>query len=429
MKRQKGSIFLFCIVAFMLTLFMTIAQSVKYTAQNAFADSVLVDFSSSDSRMTYDDIDIMRKKGISVSGQYAEKDAIYTNSEKIPVSCIYTDSAYETLSNLVITNGRFIRENQDEVVIGSSLAEKLFMTEHASGLKIQIGGREYTVCGVYKESENILAEMSKGLEQVYFAYDKTDSNILFSQALYRNDSQTPVNLLLPKSVYSVLNAGNDYNLYEESVFLTSFADFVLLLLWIFVIIEAVRFVITEGKSFTKKVKLLNQDGYMSYTIKKSTLPFVRFVSLSILSAAVCIVLYMMLDFNFYIPQRFLPSDKIFDLSFYLKQIIALFNGYNMIPPEFAGSVQTIRLMFIFSFMLFLLCLVFTAVFAVMRKNAFDRVYAIAFSLLSVLLGAVSGMAVCATFGLDFKFFVAIPFILGVLVVTSTPIYANKISKY
>ncbi len=70
---------------------------------------------------------------------------------------------YETIDNYLVENGRFItridvERHRASAVLGSEIAEELFPVRDPIGLKVKVGGKQFTVIGVMKEKGDILGE-------------------------------------------------------------------------------------------------------------------------------------------------------------------------------------------------------------------------------------------------------------------------------
>jgi putative ABC transport system permease protein len=84
------------------------------------------------------------------------------------VSLIGTNSAYETVKNTNVTDGRFISDIDDEnrnkvVVLGSNTAETLFGIGDPVGQSIQINGTSFKIIGVLKSSGSSLGNSGDDL--------------------------------------------------------------------------------------------------------------------------------------------------------------------------------------------------------------------------------------------------------------------------
>ncbi len=77
------------------------------------------------------------------------------------VTAYYTTADAPALFGLTMQYGEFAPWEDDNIVIGSELAAALFLTEDAVGQTVSFNGREYTVCGVYRQQDSLLARVSQ----------------------------------------------------------------------------------------------------------------------------------------------------------------------------------------------------------------------------------------------------------------------------
>ncbi len=76
------------------------------------------------------------------------------------VTAYYTTADAPALFGLTMQYGEFAPWQDGSIVIGSQLAVALFLTDNAVGQTVLLGGREYTVCGVYAQPDSLLAQIS-----------------------------------------------------------------------------------------------------------------------------------------------------------------------------------------------------------------------------------------------------------------------------
>ncbi len=407
MKKQANGMIALSFILFFLFFFFTLAQAVHRTASQTLPSAQQADYSLANQSqwMSAGDLGKLRQEGIWASGQYVENASLSLAGLRIPVACVYTDSAYETLGNVTMLRGTFLDSSPDGIVISSSLARQLYFTEDAVGLILKLNGREYRICGVYQENRNLAARLSAGAERIYFPYDSTDNALRFSHILYENHTGKPLESILQQSFYQRLQGAVGFQLREEGEFLTQFYQLIPLLLWVACILLGCRILLRLGRDTFERVRHRYSQGYGGYVLKKSALPVGGFLAAVGLLLAAVTGTYAVLGLHWEFPLRFLPQEQIFDFSGYGEKILALFKTYHLISPGLAQEPLSVILFFLLSLTAFLLCLVFTCL-AVWRleKQPFGRgMVSFLWYMGAMLSGSLGGFAVAAWMGLSAQF--------------------------
>lgn len=416
-KRSNGAVPL-SFILFFLFFFFTLAQAVHRTASQTLPSARQADYSmvKQNQWLSAADLNELRQQGVWASGQYVETAVLSQNGQRIPVACVYTDSAYEPLGNVTMLRGTFLDSAPDGVVISSSLARQLYFTEDAVGLILKLNGQEYRICGVYRENRSLPARLSAGAERIYFPYDSTDNTLRFSHILYENHTGKPLESILQKSIYQRLQSAVGYQLREEGEFLTQFYQLVPLLLWLTAVLLGCRVLCRLGRKVLGQVRQLHSQGYGGYTLKRSALPVGGFFAAAGLLLAAVAGNYAALEFRWSFPFRFLPDEQIFDLAFYWEKILSLFQNYHLIPIGLAEEPLSVIVCFLLSLAALLLCLAFVCI-ALWRlgKRPFEMGFVPSFTCYAgtMHLGALCGLGVSAWMGMSIHFPLGMLF-LGVL---------------
>ncbi|MCL2323350.1 MAG: ABC transporter permease [Oscillospiraceae bacterium] len=127
------------------------------------------------------------------STMYKTNTGFITNSlgSRIDVRYYEVDGNINDFLNLKVTRGRFIWPEDYEnkvkyIVIDEKTAVKFFLNTNCTGEKIQLNNVEYTICGVYKEDNSLLGNLSRTY--------RDDSSLVFipiqkpAQPIDQNDS-------------------------------------------------------------------------------------------------------------------------------------------------------------------------------------------------------------------------------------------------
>jgi hypothetical protein len=117
--------------------------------------------------------DLLEVESVLTEGDFDGKEF---PDRRINVEGWYTDSRYAQTCQLSMVDGTYfsvnpIGEFSQSVVISDELARKLFFRENVSGERLQIDGKSYVICGVYKKDRNLPSRLSEGrFDRVYLPY-------------------------------------------------------------------------------------------------------------------------------------------------------------------------------------------------------------------------------------------------------------------
>jgi putative ABC transport system permease protein len=104
-------------------------------------------------------------RGVAPSVMHNVDAVHYKNRSSSSVMIIGTSEQYLVTSSIVIAMGRFMTKaeayaNRDVCIIGSEVAEKLFLNETPLGQKIHVGNETLEVIGVVEKRGSVLGQMS-----------------------------------------------------------------------------------------------------------------------------------------------------------------------------------------------------------------------------------------------------------------------------
>lgn len=229
----------------------------------------------------------------------------------------YTDSDYGISCKFNIKYGTYFRVNpvlefSNDVVISDLLAKQLFFREDVEGEKLQIDGKEYRICGVYKKNKSVLSRITDSAsEKVYLPYTdyKTGKDGYSVRFLYdRLESQVHFKEKVKKQLEEKL----DITLNE--MYLVDFEEYKQL------IIQTFQFVIFFI-GILVEVWLLRIIWKMAFDGEKSEVGYGhsarwRMGYLGVLLISMATIWYV-IAFTITIPSGYLQTDNIFQVSVYL----------------------------------------------------------------------------------------------------------------
>ena len=253
-----------------------------------------------------------------------------TNVKEETVTPVLTNEFYFEIYGQKL-NGNSITEenikNENKVaVIGSNLALKLFFNTNAVGKIITINDENYTVCGVFKEEENIINSISgDGKQRVYIpytcysGYENCNINILS----YDNQA-----ISAPLIEQMDLSQYHSTNFSEKANVIRNFEHIIFLILFIVLCIIALRLWYRICKKLAKDIKENLSENYFLNSIKSIPIKYVLLAITAFGIPVVLLIIFFLSDFSIFIIPKYIPYDNIFDVSYYLNTIIENSNMAN-----------------------------------------------------------------------------------------------------
>lgn len=253
-----------------------------------------------------------------------------TNVKEETVTPVLTNEFYFEIYRQKL-NGNSITEenikNENKVaVIGSNLALKLFFNTNAVGKIITINDENYTVCGVFKEEENIINSISgDGKQRVYIpytcysGYENCNINILS----YDNQA-----ISAPLIEQMDLSQYHSTNFSEKTNVIRNFEHIIFLILFIALCIIALRLWYRICKKLAKDIKENLSENYILNSLKSIPIKYVLLTITAFGIPVVLLIIFFLSDFSIFIIPKYIPYDNIFDVSYYLNTIIENSNMAN-----------------------------------------------------------------------------------------------------
>lgn len=253
-----------------------------------------------------------------------------TNVKEETVTPVLTNEFYFEIYGQKL-NGNSITEenikNENKVaVIGSNLALKLFFNTNTVGKIITINDENYTVCGVFKEEENIINSISgDGKQRVYIpytcysGYENCNINILS----YDNQA-----ISAPLIEQMDLSQYHSTNFSEKANVIRNFEHIIFLILFIALCIIALRLWYRICKKLAKDIKENLSENYILNSLKSIPIKYVLLAITAFGIPVVLLIIFFLSDFSIFIISKYIPYDNIFDVSYYLNTIIENSNMAN-----------------------------------------------------------------------------------------------------
>ncbi|URZ01761.1 ABC transporter permease [Clostridium felsineum] len=287
----------------------------------------------------YSDIDFTCYSEVkeNVTNKYGVSPTKYGDAidKKVKTKVILTDEKYFSLYPFQIISGGkldFLSVNNKNkvVVISDVLANSLFKSNNVIGSTLKIGNDKYRIVGVYKENNSLLYSMSDdGYEKVYIpytAYENADNNnklfinVLTTKQTKKYDAKN-INDKLTIVLGDRLSQYNsvDYTGLKENIFQN--VKILYFIIGIFIIVYLIKIMITfikEAKSFfINKMR----SNYLKDVITNNIKEIAIYLGRIIICLVLIVFVFCLVKFNIVIEKKYLPSENIFDISFYRKVIV------------------------------------------------------------------------------------------------------------
>jgi hypothetical protein len=347
---------------------------------------------------------------------------IQTKNAVYQIKAVLSGENLADFSGLEILRGKFFNNDQFKygnrvAVISDTLAQKLFMTHHVIGNIIYISGIKYKIIGLYKSKTALLSELSSdGSERVYIPfYSLSKSSAEKVTTIYIKDESLESMPFKEKMVAQTLKERlkadaelyqiNDY--YKVNTYATQPLALFIFLVGIFCIFYIIKYFLEFIKSGFLYMKNCLQDEYFAEVLKKNVLRILLFIVLVTAFIIAVITLFSSVSFKASVPYKYIPSDNVFDFSFYAEQIKDSVQSMNNSAGYISTQLELLSrysLLFIYISML-LLIINFISVLSVTRVNRLldlplNRL--LLYLAASVLLGAAFSLAFCTACGIGYN---------------------------
>lgn len=256
--------------------------------------------------------------------------------QSIKTKIVITDENYFDLYPFeMIKGGRLdfltVKFGDKTAIISDVLANSLFKSIDVIGSILKVDDLKYRIVGVYKENKSLLYSAAEdGYERIYIPYtsysdqNKKDKYILdiMTTKETKNYDEKAINDKLSKvlndklSLYKSVNYTVSKKVVLQNIKLLYFIIGIIAI--IFLMKLMVKFIYEASSFFMKKLK----DSYLKEVViinKKKVIIYAGKIFVCIVGI---ILVFNLVKFNVVISSKYLPSDNIFDISFYRKIIIS-----------------------------------------------------------------------------------------------------------
>lgn len=288
-----------------------------------------------------------------------------TNIKEETVTPVLTNENYFEIYNHKLIGKGFTKvniENKDKVaVISSSLALKLFFNTDAVGKTITLDNETYKICGVFKESENIINSLSSdGKQRVYVPYTCYSEYKNCEVNIISYDNQA---FSAPLIEQMDLSQYHSTNFSEKAKVIETFEHIIFLILFIALCFIALKIWYRLCRKFIADIKENLNENYFLKSFKSIPHKYTLLIITALGIPAVLLVIFLLSDFNIFIISKYIPYDNIFDVSYYISTIIENSNIINNLA--LTGDTFLINLYSSSFVSLVWLLVIFTLCFAIL----------------------------------------------------------------
>lgn len=308
-----------------------------------------------------------------------------TVKEESVLPVLTNEYFFEDYDNILFGSGfteDMISNKSKSVVISDKLALKLFFNTDAVGKTITLNEEVYTVIGIYQKNNGFIGEISNDdKERIFIPYTCEEGYEYYRVDLLTYDNSSPSAVLLEQMNFDSYSA---VNFSEKSKVLSDFSHIINFVLFLALLIAVIKIWYRVLMRLLSNIKEDIQGEYFTKLLKSKPWKLILFLIISIGIPLLLIMVFTLCDFEIYIVSKYLPTENIFDVSYYIEMIIKNANVTNALA--LSGDTYLINLYSNTFNLLLWMTVIFTLSFAVwfyfivkqadifMRKIYPDNIY-------------------------------------------------------
>lgn len=273
----------------------------------------------------------------SVTNKYGVSPQKEMKTEReIKTKIVLTDENYFDLYTFeMIKGGKLdfltVKAGNKAAIVSDVLANSLFKSVDVIGSTLNVGNSKYRIVGVYKENKSLLYSAAEdGYERIYIPYtsyfdrNKKDKSFLDIMATRetKNYDEKAINDKLSKvlndklSLYKAVNYTVSKKIVLENIKILYF------IIGIILIIFLIRIVVKLTCEINSFLKEKMKDSYLKEVLLNNKKEFIILGGKVFACVLGIVIVFNVAKFNLVIEPQYLPSDNIFDVSFYRNTIIS-----------------------------------------------------------------------------------------------------------
>lgn len=256
--------------------------------------------------------------------------------QKIKTKIVLTDENYFDLYPFeMIRGGKLdfltVKSGSKAAIVSDVLANSLFKSVDVIGSTLNVGNSKYRIVGVYKENKSLLYSAAEdGYERIYIPYtsyfDQNKKGKSFLDIMATRETKKYDEKAINNKLSEVLN--DKFSLYK-SVNYTVSKQIVLqnikilyFIIGVIVIIFLIRMIVKFTYEINLFLKEKMKSNYLKGALANNKKEFLIFVGKILICILGIVFVFDIVKFNLVIETQYLPSDNIFDISFYRNTIIS-----------------------------------------------------------------------------------------------------------
>lgn len=234
----------------------------------------------------------------------------------------YTTCDYFTILNEPLNGLRFTEADQKDlkkkVIISDTLALKLYFNTDAVGKTLILNDEEYTVCGIFEDSKNLIDKFAKdGKERIYIPYTLAENHASLPVHTIVYDTRTA-----SAGIIEQMNTPQYHftSLSEKAKVISCIKHVVFLMIYI---LSAVVLMYLWYKICSKLLKEIGENlkkNYFFRSFLSIPLKYIAFMLTALGIPALLVFVFLKSDFSIFIVSKYIPYDNLFDIGYYFEKL-------------------------------------------------------------------------------------------------------------
>lgn len=250
----------------------------------------------------------------------SETEAVTIKGHEVIVT--YTTCDYFTLLSEPLDGVSFTEEEQTakekKAIISDTLALKLYFNTDAVGKNLELNGETYIVCGIFKDSKNLIDRFSKdGREHIYLPYTLAESPEKLPVHTIVYDTRTA-----SAGIIEQMNTPQYHftSLSEKAQVINCLKHIAFLIIYVAL---AITLMYLWYKICSKLIKEIGENLKKNYLFKSFLnipLRYIAFVLTALGIPALLVFIFLKSDFSIFIVSKYIPYDNLFDIGYYFEKL-------------------------------------------------------------------------------------------------------------
>lgn len=423
LKKSAGAAFV--MFGSLAVLFAAVLSSLNNSFSSVYISKTgyvaeLVRTGAVSSAVTFEELEEIKaeNKNKRITG-YSEIATVVSNKYGLTetgIKAVLTDIDYSFFYQKEMINGIFpdvqaFEKAEAYAVISDRLAFRLFKTTDVVENEINLLGRRFKIISVYRSNSSVVWDLcGDGFDRIYIPYNSIDNgpetavNVLAvlkseSQSSFGTPVKTGTKLDSRLGTYRVVDHSELNHLVQQYNNLMAF------ILGAVAIILTLKFIYGYSKNAIKHLKMKADSYYIPEMLKAEWKRVVLNITVLVFCCFGMYAIISLTRFKLYVPDRFIPEDNLFDLSFYFQRLLKDIqtassyrsSPYSLLELVFNNILQTGIICIIAILFSFISAMLFYKLLLLTDIKARDIAAA---PLFIVVTGGIAGFVMSALLGLQ-----------------------------